>query len=198
MKLWWRRPRADVGTYKHPPIVPLAAIESVVEEGMLVSRLAVRMVIKNSLIVGALRERLDYDFELLALETRERLILLALENETTAERLDQTERDGDGAAADADVERNDYDILLEEAHRRRPSVHRLLAAALRRDADDPTAIAALIAQARVEAADDIGSEAVRQLVRRDFGSEAGYADARAKRIQNLIAIDIARLRRPPR
>ena len=194
--MWWqRRRRADVGTYKHAPIVPLAAIESVVNEGMLISALAVRMVIKNSLIVAALRDRLDYDFEVLALETREQLIVLALENEATAERLDQAERDGDGAAPDADVEKDDYDILLEEAHRRRPSVHRLLAAALRRDADDPAAIAALIAQARVEAADDIGSEAVRRLVRQDFGSEAGYAAARATRIQSLITLDIAKLRR---
>ncbi|MGY4857340.1 hypothetical protein [Cryobacterium sp. AP23] len=195
MKLWWRRPRADVGIYKHPPTVPLAAIESVVREGLLIAALAVRMTIKNSLIVGALRDRLDYNSDLLEVETREQLIFLAVENEKTADRLDQEERDGDGAAIDADVEKDDYDILLEEAHRRRPTVHRMLAAALRRDADDPTAIAVLVAQARVEAADEIGNEALGRLVRHDFDSEAGYTSARAERIQSLIAIDIARLKR---
>jgi len=186
--VWWKRRRVDLGTYEHPPLVPLAPIERVVDEGVLISVSAVRMAIKNELIVLALRERRSYDEEAIALATRRRLADDARENDATADRLDLAHPVAPGAGDDLD----DNEIARNEDHRRRPEVHRRLASALRDLADDPDAVGRLVDSARADAAQELSGAVVGRLRARDYGAEPGYAQLRAERLIG-IGDDLAAL-----
>lgn len=61
MRLFRRRPRLNLGKFRAPEPVEEAPIERVVEEGVLIARNAVRMAVKNRIIVDAARDHLDYD-----------------------------------------------------------------------------------------------------------------------------------------
>ncbi|MEL0627441.1 hypothetical protein V6245_10840 [Salinibacterium amurskyense] len=61
MRLFRRRPRLNLGKFTAPEPVEEAPIERVVEEGVLIARNAVRMAVKNRIIVDAARDHLDYD-----------------------------------------------------------------------------------------------------------------------------------------
>jgi hypothetical protein len=55
-----------LGKFRAPEPVEAAPIERVVEEGVLIARNAVRMAVKNRIIVDAARDHLDYDDGVLA------------------------------------------------------------------------------------------------------------------------------------
>ena len=183
----WRRRRVDLGKYEHPPVSPLAPIERVVEEGVMISASAVRMAVKNQLIVAALREHRAYDATAVAGGAQEQLRLLAGENDETADRLEQTHRGP--ASLEGDPDENDR--IRDEEHRRRPDVHRRLAAALREFAADPVAVAGLVDQARLDASAEIGREVVVRLHAGDFGADPHYEADRAERLRDLVEIDLA-------
>ncbi|TQO19338.1 hypothetical protein FB472_0882 [Rhodoglobus vestalii] len=61
MRLFRRRPRLNLGKFRAPEPVEAAPIDRVVDEGVLIARNAVRMAVKNRIIVDAARDHLDYD-----------------------------------------------------------------------------------------------------------------------------------------
>jgi len=191
---WWPK-RVDLGTYERPALIPLPSVDRVVDEGVLIATSAVRMTVKNQLIITAVRDHLDYDPETISRSARDRLVELARENEESADRLEEARADEDAApdAAPGVDDDDPIDALSRQNHRRRPAIYRLLAAALRRQAEDPAAVAALVAKARLEAADEVGRESLRKVSARDFGSEPGYALERARRVRQLLEVDLAEL-----
>jgi len=194
--VWWKRRRVDLGTYEHPPLVPLAPIERVVDEGVLISASAVRMAIKNELIVLAVREQRSYDPAVIARAAQQRLAAVAAESDATADRLDAAGSTALVASKGEDLD--DNELARNEEHRRRPEVHRLLAEALRAFAADPDAVAGLVDAARTDAAQDISGAVVGRLRARDYAAEPGYAQQRAERLIG-IGDDLAALstRVPP-
>jgi hypothetical protein len=188
----WRRRRVDLGTYQHPPVRPLPSIEAVLEEGLLIEASAVRMAVKNALIIAALRDHSDFDEETISQVARERFLSFARENEGTAERLSHAAA-SEGPEAGVGLE--DHELQRLEAHLRRPAIHRLLAAMLRAEAENPGAIAALVDRARVEAAQEVGLEILGRLHAHDFAADPEYERERASRIRRLVVLDLAQLRR---
>jgi hypothetical protein len=177
------------------PPQPIAPIDRVVEEGVLITASSVRMAIKNRVIVGALRDDLKYDAEALGQAARDEFLALAEENVNTAKRLERLGHwaysVGDANLGDPFVDEEDID----EEHRRRPQVHRALAEALTAEADNPERIRSIVEQARDDAWEEIGRELRARLKNSGYvrADDPKYEKMRAKRIKEFIRTDLARL-----
>lgn len=183
-----RKRTRNVGRYVAPTEVRVAPIEQVVEEGVLIALSSVRMAAKNTLIVNALRDDQPYDVEKLTQSAREHVLTLAAENDQTASRL---ERARGFRKPDPDDD---------EAHRRRPQVHRMLAEALRSRADDADEMDAIIERARIDAWEDIGREVRNHIGPPGFIPDKAdvYDRMRESRMKRLVDIDLATLAREHR
>lgn len=207
-----RAHRVDVGTYTPPKQRTLAPIESVVEEGVLISSHAVRLAIKNRLIVDALRDHADFDVEELKQVAHEHLLMLAAENDETAARLEQS---GDDAPQSRPARASEELTVTETGdivgrakairlldHRRRPQVHRRLADALRQRALEDDFLTEQVSQAQHAAWREVSRELVRRVrepqsfTPRDIGE---YEKRRPERVRSFLAEDLAALARehPP-
>ncbi|WP_150307086.1 hypothetical protein [Planctomonas psychrotolerans] len=157
----------------------MAPIERVVDEGALISATTVRMAMKNRLIVDALRDGRRFDADVLRAAARAQFLVLARENDETAVRVDRLDLPDDASAE----------------HRRRPEVHRMLAAALRAAADDPERLTAIVCAARDDALQEVVDELTTRLVLRDRPPTGGPDDEfeRFHRLRDFIEIDLAAL-----
>ncbi len=158
---------------------------------MLISLAAVRLSTKNRVILSAMRDRLDFDEGELVDFVRTELRRLADENDDTAERVDEVSHDAQLAPGVA----LDVAVTMRDAHRRRPDVHRALAAALRADAEDDEKVTALVAEAAEAATAEILRALALKVRARDFDRDSDYLSEREGRIQEFIDADLAELRR---
>lgn len=184
------RRRADVGKYEDPPARPLAPMEGVVDDGVMISLAAVRLAAKNRIILSAVRDRLDFDATGVAAFIRTVLARLAEENEETADRVAPSSEDP-GLAKGVTL---DVAVAIRDSHLRRPAVHRALAVRLRELADDGPRVAELVSQAQDAAAAELTRAVVARAVEPRFDDDADYAATRTERMAGL-ADDLADLRR---
>jgi hypothetical protein len=179
------RRRADVGKYEDPPARPLAPFETVVDDGVMIALAAVRLAAKNRIILSAVRDRLDFDEVGLLRFVRTVLARVAEENDETAERVDAASQDP-GLAPGVAL---DVAITIRDSHRRRPEVHRALAARLRDLADDPPRVAELVAQAQDAAAAELTRAVAAQAAAPSYADDARYEEERPERVAGL-AVDL--------
>ena len=91
---WFRKPRAlDLGTFVEPEPLPESSIDDLVAESELLVGAAVRLAVKNLLILRSVRDGLDYDEELYIAAAREELLLLAAQKRGDAERTAEARAD---------------------------------------------------------------------------------------------------------
>jgi hypothetical protein len=165
----------------------------IVAEGLLIALSAVRMAVKNRIIIGALREHRDYDQAEYAAIAQHELHLLALQNTDTARRVGRLRR------ALANVRwteslSEDQRLDLRQLTRRR-RVHRRLAVALHEVAADDAQVARLVEQAQADASQEIGRALSARLIAQDVDRrEPDYEKRRADRARDLVSIDLAALR----
>ncbi|MCU1447314.1 hypothetical protein [Cryobacterium sp.] len=173
---------------------PTPSTERIVDEGMLIALAAVRMALKNRIIVGALREHTDYaDADYAALARRE-LHEVARQNDedsTRVERLgsylSRTTKTGKGR----EVENKRRDVIRLG---RRRTLHDHVAERLRVLAADDERVAELVDKARADALQEINEAlATRLLAQRIDPRQPGYAAARAERMRAVAAIDLKAL-----
>lgn len=182
------RRRADVGKYEDPPARPLAPLDVVVDDGVMISLAAVRLAAKNRIILSAVRDRLDFDEAGLTAFIKTVLARLAEENEETAVRVDESSHEA-GLAPGIMM---DVAVTARDSHRRRPEVHRALANRLRELADDPVRIAELVAHAQDAAAAELTRAVAARALAPRFDEEADYEVERPERLA-WVAIDLADL-----
>ncbi|TFD31026.1 hypothetical protein [Cryobacterium cryoconiti] len=171
----------------------MASIERIVEEGLLIALSAVRMAVKNHIIVGALREHRDFASADYAAAARTELNRLVSQNEEDAERAGRQRRDlaRQWSAFEATDDRK-LDVRQLGLRRR---VHLELAAALSAVADDDEQVAGLLEHARQDASEEIGSALAARLADQTVDRrEPDYAQRRAERIRTLVSTDLAALR----
>src|SRR6187402_2121796 len=72
---------ADVGTFERLPETPAAPLDQVIEDAVMIARSGVRLSVRNSIIVDALRDGLSYDEQRLEDRARAQYLELADENE---------------------------------------------------------------------------------------------------------------------
>lgn len=126
----------------------------IVTDAVLLATAAVRIAVKNLLIVRALRDHADYEESWWLNAVAREFELIAAENESDAARLEQvraTAKKRQGRALHpADFRSRDAPVL-----KRRIRVLRKIAARLREITTDEDAVLALVAEARQNALDEI-------------------------------------------
>jgi len=170
-----------------------------VDEGLLIALTAVRMAVKNKIIVGALRDRKPYVPEDYLDAAREEIDSLATENEALRSRVVKN-ADRHATGKDKPLTKN------QKAEKRRlellDGVYQHLAETLRATRNDEDEVAELVEIARRDAWSEIGDAWTTK-----FGEEMlsapdpDYERKKAGRIQELIYIDLAGLAHrndPPR
>ena len=183
--------RHNVGTL--PPSRPIRflSVERTVEEGLLIALTAVRMAVKNQIILGVLREQQDYNAEDYAEIARGQLALLVAENEDHAARL---RADVLGPSKLPFSER----ALFGDAETKRletlEQVHASLAIALREFGEDDAQVLQIVETARHNAWDEIGDAWLTRLVANiPEPLDANYERQRDGRLQEFVYIDLAGL-----
>jgi hypothetical protein len=143
-----------------------------VEEGMLIVELAVRMTVRNAIVLSALRDHGNFNSGALEAVARDRLLDLANEEDEAAQRAG--ERDG-GNPDDRGV--------------RLVALHLGVAKMLRQRAADAEFMKGILRHARDSALEDIASTMMIAPVERT----PDYDRRRAERIASLVGMDLTEL-----
>ncbi|WP_165789121.1 hypothetical protein [Cryobacterium zongtaii] len=171
----------------------------IVDEGMLIALAAVRMALKNRIIVGALRDHSDYDPAQYAALARQELLEVARQNDEDSTRVERlgahlTRTTGAGKSRELENKRRDVVRLG-----RRRTLHDHVAERLREIADDDEQVAALVQKARADALQEINDAlAARLLAQRVDPNQPGYEAARAASMRAVGKIDLAALAKKSR
>jgi hypothetical protein len=184
-----KKAKAKSGEYINPPVSPIPSVDRIIEEGVLIAASAVRMTIKNQIIVAALRAHSDFDESMLTDAARADFIRLAEESDETAERLERRREPR------TPIHESKVDANRRKEHRRRPKVERQLALALRAEADNEQTISSLVARARDDASEELRREVVNRLVSVAVEPDPDYEEFKAGRIAYLLNVDLAGLQK---
>lgn len=163
----------------------------IVEEGLMIAMSAVRMAVKNHIIVGALREHLDFDRLAYAETARSELDTLARQNEEYAERVGDLRKDIIKKRWKTELTIDQKGDLVQLALRRR--VHERLAIALDTVSRDTDALQDLVRDSQQDASREIGSALTTKLMQVIDRRDPNYERGRAFRLQTLISVDLADL-----
>jgi hypothetical protein len=183
--------RHNVGKLPSGREIRFLSVERTVEEGLLIALTAVRMAVKNQIIMGVLRDKLDYQADDYAEVARNQVALLVAENEDHAARFHAAVlappapvSPGEAEFAEAEVKRLE---TLEQ-------VHAGLAVVLRPGGDDEEQILRIVETARHNAWEEIGDAWITKLNSLlPEPLDASYAWQRAGRLQEFVYIDLAGL-----
>ncbi|MDQ1606326.1 MAG: hypothetical protein QOJ18_693 [Microbacteriaceae bacterium] len=151
---------------------PPASIERFVEEGMLIVESAVRMTVRNAIVLLVLRDHRDFDSGVLRSVARDRLLDLADEEDEAARRVGQR---GGGNPDERGV--------------RLVALHLGVAETLRERAADAEFVEGILRQARDAALEDIASTMMTAPVERT----PDYDRYRADRIASFVGLDLTEL-----
>jgi hypothetical protein len=143
-------------------------VDRVVDDAIIIAKTAVRMAVKNRIIVDAIREDLDYDPAEMGAVARRELDSLVDQNNELA----------------------DHQRLA-----RNSSIYRSLAEALRELSMDTEAVAAIVEESREAAWQEISTVLGSRLSARAVGPklDPSYEREREARLRELISVDLARL-----
>ena len=163
------------------------------EEGLLITLSAVRMSVKNSIIVKALRDNVNFAEADYADIARKELHKLSKRSLHDAERVEKRRKQltkFKGTYSYDDDTRQDVKLLA-----RRRKGYEQLAASLNDVAGSDERVAEIVTGAQSDAAAEIvGALSMRLVEQTRVASEPDYDEKREGRIQDLIAIDLALLK----
>jgi hypothetical protein len=166
----------------------------IVDEGMLIAMSAVRMALKNRIIVGALREHSDYDEHHYADLAKQELLEVARQNDedsTRVERLGSYLDRTTGSGKGRELENKRRDVVRLG---RRRTLHDRVAERLRAIADDESQLTELVDKARADALAEINDAlSTRLLAQAVDPSKPEYTRARAERMRAVGTVDLAAL-----
>lgn len=196
MTVGWfsRRKRTAKRSGRKLPRRELAPVEDIVEQGMLVADVAVRMTVKNAIIMNALKRHVDYNEQQIIDMVHDSVVEVASERERDAEHIGrmrgEIRRHGRSSWTDADYGNSDSQTL-----RHREEVYAGVAQELRQRSDDPKYLRVTAERARSAAWEEIGDSLKNRASEPYYGGggTAEYAQHRDERIDELIANDLASL-----
>ncbi len=193
MALFRKRRRVDVGRYVAPAPRPEVPVDELVDEGVMIAGAALRLAIKNGIVLRALRDRADFD-ETAALDAvRTELWDLAVEKEDDAQRIADARDDARDRSGKA-VHQSDYRAGDLHTLERREEVSRGLAERLRQLSSDDEYVRAVYARANEAALDElsawIGATIPGAGAPRD---PRDYEQGRDERLRALVNVDLAML-----
>lgn len=191
----WRKPkRPGSRAPRRLPRRALAPVDDIVEQGLLVADVAVRMSVKNAIIMNALKRQEDFDEERVAEMVREACTELADERERDARHIGRMRgeiRDtGRSAWSESEYDHGDNRTL-----RHRQEVYEMVGVRLRERAADEKYVSDTVTRAREAAWDEIG-DSLKERASHPYyagGASEEYRSAREGRIQQLIEKDLTEL-----
>lgn len=172
----------------------LAPVEEIVEQGLLVADVAARMTVKNTIIMNALKRKMDYDEQQIIDMVSAAVSELAVERERDARHIermrDEIRSTGHSAWSEAEYGNDDNRTL-----RHRQEVYSGVAEELHRRAEDPQYLRVTAERAREAAWSEIGDSLKERATHPYYsgGSSPEYQRARDARIQLLIERDLTEL-----
>jgi hypothetical protein len=190
VKWFPRRRRFTLGTYV-APAQHEATIEEMVDDGVLIAAAAVRLAVKNLIILRSARDHADYSPERVKAAVREELENLAMEKDADAARL----RDVGRRAAERDgqpLHHDDYRSVDTELLTKRAEVSERLATRLRELGGDAEFCGALVDRARHDAWEEIAASITAQARLSSRAHDADYDRERGGRMLALLG-DLADL-----
>jgi hypothetical protein len=189
---WLRRRRVDVGTFEPPPAKPLSPADQVVADALTIACHAVKMTVKNELIVGALRDAKPFDHAALVGTAREEYVRLADASRATAarlhERLEQDEADEEDW-----VYPGGKPVVVDDEQRRGPAVLHAVADAMEAESRDTQALDRIVHDAKAAAWDEVGGALAQRLAARRVGDDPDYLAQRDARLQQFIRDELTGL-----
>ena len=193
---WFRKSRRslDLGRFVAPEALPETAMDELVEEGELLSGASVRLAVKNRIILGSLRDELDFDADRYISAVAEELQALAEERDADADRI--AAQRTDAAHRDGRAEHfHDYRAGDSATLERREEYSRRLAQRLRELAGDEEFARTTATRAQEAAWDEIAASVQARLTRAaTIGDEPDYVIERMDRLRDLTR-DLRRLER---
>ncbi len=160
---------------------------------MLIAISAVRMAVKNDIIVGALREHFDYDPDRYAESARAELRRLARQNEDYARRVSRMSRELAGMKRRLSLTDDQRHDLKQFALRLR--VHERLTLALDAAAEDTDQVDRIVASAQRSASEEVSSAVSSKLIELAVDQrEPDYAHNRRERMEAFVLINLAVLK----
>lgn len=172
----------------------LAPVEEIVEQGLLVADVAVRMSVKNAIIMNALHKHSDYNEAQIIEMVRSATEDLAIERERDARHITRMRgeiRDtGRSSWSESDYGNDDNRTL-----RHRQEVYERVAEELHLRTEDPEYLEATAKRAHALAWDEIGDSLKERATHPYYsgGDNEEYQSARDERIQQLIEKDLTSL-----
>lgn len=172
----------------------LAPVEEIVEQGLLVADVAVRMTIKNAIIMNALKKHVDYNEQQIIDMVQDAINDLAKERERDAKHISRMRgeiRDtGRSSWSESDYGNDDNRTL-----RHRQEVYEGVAAELRTRSEDAEYLRATAERSRALAWGEIGDSLAERATHPYYsgGHDDAYREARDGRIQQLIEKDLTSL-----
>lgn len=191
---WFSRRKSRAAAPRRLPKRVLAPVEEIVEQGLLVADVAVRMTVKNAIIMNALKEHADYDAEQIIEMVRDSLNELAVERERDARHIARVRgeiRDrGRSAWSESEYGSGDNRTL-----RHRQEVYEQVATELRERTENDTYLSETAERARKLAWEEIGNSLKERASHPYYsgGHDEEYRSEREGRIQQLIERDLTSL-----
>ena len=179
MNFFRRRSSVDLGRFEAPVAAPVAPISHVVDEGVMITRSAVRMAVKNRMIVAALRDGLSYDHAEFMHAAAEQFADFAAHEEESAKRVRERREAPNDTTPDSE---------------RREEIHTGLGLAFREIELDVAALDAILTEARDDALAEIAKHL--RTASSDESSvivDEAYATGKNDRVAALLYIDLAEL-----
>ena len=191
---WFSRRKSRAAAPRRLPKRVLAPVEEIVEQGLLVADVAVRMTVKNAIIMNALKEHADYDAEQIIEMVRDSLNELAVERERDARHISRVRgeiRDrGRSSWSESEYGSGDNRTL-----RHRQEVYEQVATELRERTENETYLSETAGRAWKLAWEEIGNSLKERASHPYYsgGHDEEYRSEREGRIQQLIERDLTSL-----
>lgn len=163
------------------------------EEGLLITLSAVRMSVKNSIIVKAIRDQVNFAEADYGAITRAELLKLSKRSIHDAERVEKQRKrlmKFKGTYSYDEDTRQDVKLLA-----RRRKVYEQLAAALIEVSESEERVAHIVVEAQRDAAAElVGSVSAKLIAQAQVAEEPDYEKKRTDRMRDLVDIDLAILK----
>lgn len=191
---WWSKRRKRSRKSRSLPNRELAPVEEIVEQGMLVADVAIRMNVKNTIIMNALKRGANYDGEQIRQMVRDATQSVADERARDAKHIEfvreEVRETGHSSWSESSYRGKDSRTL-----KHRQDVYAGVAAKLREQTEDESYIKRTADRAHEAAWLEIGSSLADRAMHPHYsgGDNAEYREARDERIQLLIEKDLTEL-----
>ncbi len=181
----FRRNRFTLGRYQPAALRPEASLEELVDEGVLIAGAAVRLAVKNRVILGSLRDRVDYDERVYVAAVRAELLALANEKSGDADRLGSV-AEGASALGGRATGHSDYRSVDVAMLSRRQMVALGLSRRLRSLSDNEEYLRGLARAAHQSAWDEIAQSLQERMTSARIVDDDEYRRERGERIMAVL------------